>query len=29
MSDQPMPYVLTDEALEQIENMYREGAENL
>ena len=29
MSDQPISYVLTDEALEQLENIYREGAENL
>ena len=29
MSDQPIPYVLTEEALEQLENIYREGAENL
>ena len=29
MSDQPIPYVLTEEALEQIENIYREGAESL
>ena len=29
MSDQPIPYVLTEEAQEQLENIYREGAENL
>ena len=29
MSDHPIPYVLTEEALEQLENIYREGAENL
>ena len=26
MSDQPIPYVLTEEAREQLENIYREGA---
>ena len=28
MSDQPISYVLTEEAREQLENIYREGAKD-